>query len=123
MSYSRALRVQDQLKKEVSEIILGTLKDPQIGFVTITAVEVSGDLKLAKVFYSVLGTPQEKQNTALALKRARGFIQAEINRRVRMKKTPQISFEFDHSIEYGDRIDKIIEELHQETKEENEENS
>lgn len=121
MQYSRALRVQDLLKKEISQIILEMLKDPQIGFVTITAVEVSADLKNAKVFYSVLGTPQEKQNTASALNRARGFVQAEINRRVRMKKTPQIDFEFDHSLEYGDRIDKIIEQLHQEKKDKSEE--
>src|SRR4030066_1628964 len=103
MQYSRALRVQDLLKKEISQIILEMLKDPQIGFVTITAVEVSADLKLAKVFYSVLGTPPEKQNTASALNRARGFIQGEHNRRVRMKKTPQINFEFDHSLDYGSR--------------------
>jgi len=123
MQYSRALRVQDLLKKEISQIILEMLKDPQIGFVTITAVEVSADLKNAKVFYSVLGTPQEKQNTASALNRARGFIQSEINRRVRMKKTPQINFEFDHSLEYGDRIDRIIEQLHQEKKDKSEEDA
>ncbi len=123
MQYPRALRVQDQLKKEISQIILEMLKDPQIGFVTITAVEVSADLKLAKIFYSVLGTPPEKQNTASALNRARGFIQAEINRRVRMKRVPQISFEFDRSVEYGDRIYKIIEQLHQEENQKNEEES
>ena len=123
MMYSRALRIQDQLRKEISEIIQNGLKDPQIGFVTITAVEVSGDLKNATVFYSVLGGAKEKQDTAAALKRARGFIQAEINRRVRMKRIPQISFEFDRSVEYGDRIDKIIEQIHQEEKSENEEKS
>ncbi len=123
MQYSRALRVQDLLKKEISQIILEMLKDPQIGFVTITGVEVTADLKSAKVFYSVLGTLQQRQDTASALSRARGFIQAEINRRVRMKRVPQISFEFDGSLEYGDRIEKIIEELHQEEKKRNEEES
>lgn len=123
MQYPRALRVQDLLKKEISQIILEMLKDPQIGFVTITGVQVTADLKSAKVFYSVLGTPQQRQDTASALSRARGFIQAEINRRIRMKRVPQVSFEFDGSLEYGDRIDKIIEELHKEEKQKNEEES
>ncbi len=92
------------------------LKDPGIGFVTITGVEVSPDLKRAKVFYSVLGEEDSKKQSASALKRACGFIQHEIGKRLRLKHIPEISFQFDSSVEYGAHIEELIQKIHQKEK-------
>jgi ribosome-binding factor A len=109
----RAERVGDLIKREVSQIIQYELKDPGIGFVTITAVELSSDLKHAKIFYSVLGDEKAKKESSSALKRACGFIQREIGRKLRLKYTPEISFLFDPSVEYGAHIETLITKIHQ----------
>lgn len=112
MQYKRAERIGDLIKEEVSQIIQYELKDPGIGFVTITGVEVSDDLKHAKIFYSVLGDESAKKESSSALKRACGFVQHEIGRRLRLKYTPEIYFQFDPSVEYGARIETLIKEIH-----------
>jgi ribosome-binding factor A len=109
----RAERVGDLIKREVSQIIQYELKDPGIGFVTITAVELSSDLRHAKIFYSVLGDEKAKEGSSSALKRACGFIQHEIGKKLRLKYTPEISFLFDPSVEYGARIETLITKIHQ----------
>lgn len=114
MQYRRAERVSDQIKREVSQIIERLLKDPGIGFVTITGVEMTDDLREAKIFYSVLGNEQKKKDTKIALERATGFIQAEIGKRIRIRHTPIISFKYDKSIEYGAHIEELIKKIHQE---------
>lgn len=121
MQYQRKDRVGDLIKREIAQIIQNELKDPGIGFVTITGVEVSADLRLARVFYSVLGDEESKKRSASALKRASGFIQNEIGGRLRLKYTPEISFHFDKSVEYGARIEELIQKIHR--AEESEENS
>lgn len=108
----RAERVGDLIKKEISQIIQYELKDPGIGFVTITAVELSGDLKHAKIFYSVLGDEKAKNESSSALKRACGFIQHEIGRRLKLRYTPEIYFLFDPSVEYGAHIETLIKKIH-----------
>jgi len=110
--YKRAERVGDLIKKEISQIIQYELKDPGIGFVTITAVELSSDLKHAKIFYSVLGDEKAKQESSSALKRACGFIQHEVGRRLRLRYTPEILFLFDSSVEYGAHIETLIQQIH-----------
>lgn len=110
----RANRVAEQMKKEMSDIISRRLKDPRVGFVTVTDVEVTGDLQQAKVFITVLGDEDTKAETLKALEKAKGFIRSEIGSRIRLRKTPEIFFEFDESIEYGNRIEKIIAELKKE---------
>lgn len=112
MQYQRRDRVGDLIKREIAQIIQRELKDPGIGFVTITDVEVSADLKQAKVFYSVLGDEDAKRKSELALKRASGFIQNEIGGRLRLKYTPEVLFRFDKSIEYGARIEELIRKIH-----------
>ncbi len=107
----RANRVAEQMKKEMSDIIGRRLKDPRVGFVTVTDVEVTGDLQQAKVFITVLGDDDAKAETLKALEKAKGFIRSEIGSRIRLRKTPEIFFEFDESIEYGNRIEKLISEL------------
>lgn len=107
----RANRVAEQMKQELSDIITRRLKDPRVGFVTITDVEVTGDLQQAKVYFTVLGDEEKKSSTLEALEKASGFIRSEIGNRIRLRKTPEIQFSFDESIAYGNRIEKIIADL------------
>jgi ribosome-binding factor A len=112
----RANRVGEQMKKELSDIIGRKIKDPRIGFVTVTDVQVTGDLQQAKVYISVLGDDEQKENTLKGLAKAKGFIRSEIGHRIRLRKTPEIIFEFDESINYGNRIESLIHQLHTEDK-------
>ncbi|MGJ7921019.1 30S ribosome-binding factor RbfA [Neobacillus sp. LXY-4] len=112
----RANRVGEQMKKELGDIIGRKIKDPRIGFVTVTDVEVSGDLQQAKVFISVLGDEAQRENTLKGLAKAKGFIRTEIGQRIRLRKTPEIIFEFDESIDYGNRIETLLHEIHAEDK-------
>lgn len=112
----RANRVGEQMKKELSDIIGRKLKDPRIGFVTVTDVQVTGDLQQAKVFISVLGDDEQKENTLKGLAKAKGFIRTEIGHRIRLRKTPEIIFEFDESIDYGNRIETLLHQLHSDDK-------
>ncbi|MCL6573382.1 MAG: 30S ribosome-binding factor RbfA, partial [Bacillus sp. (in: Bacteria)] len=112
----RANRVGEQMKKELSDIIGRKIKDPRIGFVTVTDVEVTGDLQQAKVFISVLGDEEQRENTLKGLAKAKGFIRSEIGNRIRLRKTPEIIFEWDESIDYGHRIDTLLNQLHTDEK-------
>ncbi|WP_243386906.1 30S ribosome-binding factor RbfA [Bacillus kexueae] len=109
----RANRVAEQMKKELSDIIGRKIKDPRIGFVTVTDVRLSGDLQIAKVYISVLGDEKQREDTLKGLAKAKGFIRSEIGQRIRLRKTPEIQFEFDESIDYGNRIETLIHELNQ----------
>lgn len=107
----RANRVAEQMKQELTDIISRRLKDPRIGFVTITDVDVTGDLQQAKVYFTVLGDENNKKETLIALEKATGFIRSEIGSRIRLRKTPELFFEFDESIAYGHRIEKILSDI------------
>jgi ribosome-binding factor A len=112
----RANRVGEQMKKELSDIIGRKIKDPRIGFVTVTDVQVTGDLQQAKVFISVLGDEEQKENTLKGLAKAKGFIRTEIGHRIRLRKTPEIQFEWDDAMEYGNRINSLLHQLHDDEK-------
>ncbi|MBO0959106.1 30S ribosome-binding factor RbfA [Neobacillus sp. MM2021_6] len=112
----RANRVGEQMKKELSDIIGRKIKDPRIGFVTVTDVQVTGDLQQAKVFISVLGDDEQKENTLKGLAKAKGFIRTEIGHRIRLRKTPEIIFEWDESINYGNHIETLLHQLHTDDK-------
>jgi len=112
----RANRVGEQMKKELGDIISRKIKDPRIGFVTVTDVEVTGDLQQAKVFISVLGDEEQRENTLKGLAKAKGFIRTEIGQRIRLRKTPEITFEFDESVDYGNRIENLLHQLHSDDK-------
>ncbi len=103
----RVERVREAIKVEISDVIQ-KLKDPRVGFTTVTDVEVSGDLRYVKVFVSVYGSEQAKAQTMEALERARGHVRTEIGRRVRLHHTPEIAFVFDSSLEYGARINELL---------------
>jgi ribosome-binding factor A len=119
MGFHRTQRVGDLIKREISIIIDKELKDPRIGLITVTGVEITADLRHAKVFFSVLGDEHVQSQAASGLESARFFIQGEIGRRLRLKYTPELSFSLDQSLEYGFHIDKLLKEL----KEDNEESS
>lgn len=116
----RSTRVGEQMKKELSEILGRKIKDPRVGFVTVTDVEVSGDLQQAKVFISVLGDEEKRQDSLKGLAKAKGFIRSELGKRIRLRKTPEIIFEFDESIDYGNRIENLLHQIHKEDKDQNE---
>ena len=109
------------MKKELGEIIGRKIKDPRIGFVTVTDVEVTGDLQQATVYISVLGDEEQRENTLKGLAKAKGFIRSEIGQRIRLRKTPEIIFEFDESIDYGNKIDTLLHQIHNENKEKGQE--
>lgn len=117
----RANRVGEQMKKELSEIIGRKIKDPRIGFVTVTDVHVTGDLQQATVYISVLGDEEQRENTLKGLAKAKGFIRSEIGSQIRLRKTPEIVFEFDESIDYGNRIETLLTKIHNEEKQDDEE--
>ncbi len=103
-------RVNESLRQVLSEA-LPELKDPRIGFVTVTGVETSSDLRHARVFVSVFGPERRREQTLVALSAAHGVLQARLARELRMKRTPQLTFEYDPSVERGVRMTKLIDGL------------
>lgn len=111
----RANRVAEQMKKELGEIIGRKLKDPRIGFVTVTDVVVTGDLQQATIYITVLDGKRE--DTLKALEKAKGFIRSEIGQRIRLRITPELLFEFDESAAYGNRIDDLLRQINKSSEE------
>ena len=111
MTNKRAIRVGELLKEEISQIVLREMKDPRIGFVSVTDVEVSGDLRHAKVFISVYGSDKEKEETLEGLQQAQGFVRKLVGERIKIHHTPEIIFRYDDSIENGVHISEIIKDL------------
>ncbi len=107
----RAEKLREFVKEEVSEIIQRELKDPRIGFVSITDVEVSADLRHARVFVSVLGDAEAKTKTMAGLNSARGFIRGELGKRMQVRYTPELHFRLDESIERGTRVVSLLREV------------
>jgi len=108
---SRQEKLAEELRKEVSNIIQKEVKDPRLGFVTITKVEITQDLRYAKIFFSVLGEDKEYKKTRLALDSAMGFIRSLIAQRVKLRFAPEIVFKEDRSSEYSIKIQKLLDEI------------
>ena len=106
--FKRADRVGDQIRVELADIIHRKIKDPRVGFMTVTRVEVSDDLKHAKVFFSILGDEAMRKETLKGLKSAAHFIRGELGRRLKLRYTPEVVFLFDESIARGDRMLEIL---------------
>ena len=106
----RMRRVNEAVREVISEAV-GELKDPRVGFVTVTGVETSADLRHATVFVSVLGTERKRERTLAGLTAAHGLLQACVARELRMKRTPQLTFEYDPTVERGVRMTQLIDEL------------
>jgi ribosome-binding factor A len=114
MENTRTNRVAEQMKKEIGDILNRKLKDPRIGFVTVTDVALTNDLQQATIYISVLGEEAEKEDTLIGLSKASGFIRSEVGKRIRLRKVPEIMFEFDEAHAYGNKIDAILRELNKE---------
>lgn len=108
---SRVDKIAHAIKKEISTIIHSELNDPRLGFVTITAVEMSPDLRVAKVSFSVLGKEEEYKKTKEALDSSLGFIRRLIAQRIRLRFAPEFIFKIDKSIEYSVRIEEVLNKI------------
>jgi ribosome-binding factor A len=109
LPYKRSQRVSDLLRKEIADIIMYKLKDPRIGFITVTGVDVTDDIKIARIYVSIL-KDEERKTTIEILNSAKSFIRSELSKRLRMKFIPSIEFRLDTSIEYGDKIERLLKE-------------
>ena len=110
MSGDRLRRVNEAVREVLSGAITSELKDPRVGFVTVTAVETSSDIRHARVYVSVLGNPGERRRTMQALDAAHGFLQRRVGSELRMKNTPQLQFVYDDTPERGMRITEILDQ-------------
>lgn len=110
----RTERMAALIQIELSKIVLRKLKDPRIGFLTVTGADVAPDLKSARVYYSVFGDVEQKKNTQATLDHAAGFLQHEIAQSLKLRFTPKLTFHLDESAEQGERIDRILRELNPE---------
>src|SRR5690625_7662670 len=104
----RVNRLAEQIKQEVGEIVNQKLKDPRIGFVTITDVELTNDLQQATIYFSILGDKEERDTSLIGLTKASGFVRSEIGKRIRLRKVPEINFAYDEGSAYGNKIDSIL---------------
>src|SRR3954464_8320941 len=110
MAGPRMRRINEVLREVVGAAVAGGLNDPRIGFVTVTAVETSPDLRTAKVFVSVLGDEDEREATFEGLRSSHGVIQSRIAAETRMKRTPTLTFHHDETIEQGARVFELLED-------------
>lgn len=108
---SRPSRVGDQIRAELAELLTREVHDPGIGFLTITSVKVSADLQQARVYYTSIGDQKARKESARALNRATPFLRRQVGQRLRLKRVPELTFFYDESIEQGDRVEKILQEL------------
>ena len=106
----RMRRVNEAVREVLAEAV-GELKDPRIGFVTVTGVKTSRDLRQATVFVSVLGSERKREQSLAGLEAAHGVLQAQIASELRLKRTPQLTFQYDPTVEQGVRMSKLIDEL------------
>lgn len=116
MAKIRTGRVGEQIKKELSLLIQTELKDPRIGFITVTGVDVTNDLSQAKVYLSVFGDEEQKSSTLKALDKANGYLRSELGKRIRLRHIPELIFKFDESIAYGSRIEKLLSDIDKDEK-------
>ena len=121
-SQLRIEKLQELIKQEMSKMLLREIKDPRIGFVTVTDVEITGDLREAKIYVSVMGDEKKVQDSLKGLKSALGFIRREIGKRIRLRFTPEISFALDTSLDYSEHIQKILLDIEKEGTKQNENN-
>ncbi len=108
MSTPRIARLRELLKKETGAILQRQMKDPRIGFVSVTDVELSADLRHAKIFVSIFGDAEAKARTMRGLTSAQGFIRTELARRIRLRHIPEVAFKVDESIERGARVNELL---------------
>lgn len=110
----RTERVGHEIQAAIADMLTrGQLRDPRIGFITITGVKVSPDLRVARVFYSMIGSEQQKAETQEGLDAAKGFVRREVTARLKLRFSPEVFFSFDESVGEGDKIDRLLREVKQ----------
>ena len=107
----RNIKLAGMLRREVSDILLNDLKDPRIGFITITHVEVTKDCRYARIYFSIYGANKEKDEAKKGLESATGFVRKLIGERIRMRFVPEIEFKLDESVEEGFRMDELFKRI------------
>jgi ribosome-binding factor A len=113
---TRPERVGEEILHELGALLVREVHDPGIGFVTLTRAKVAPDLQLVRVYYTIIGDDKAKQETARALERATPFLRRQIGSRIRLRRVPELRFEFDQSVEHQDRVERILLELAEERK-------
>jgi len=108
MGQQRVEKIQEFIQQELSKLILRGLKDPRIGFVTVTAVEVTGDLRSAKVYVSLMGSEEQKKASWEGLQNSLGYMRTEVGRRLGIRHTPELSLHRDNSLDNSDHIQKLL---------------
>ena len=111
MTVKRAEKVAEAIHEIVSALLIKGVKDPRIGFTTITGVKLSDDLHLATIYFTVVGDESEKKSTEQGLNSARGFLRKELGKNLRMRYIPDLLFRYDASIDYGQHIDTLLNEI------------
>ena len=117
MASSRPERVGDQIRAEIADLLARVVQDPGIGFLTVTHVKVTPDLQQARVYYTTLGDEKARKDSGRALERVAPFLRRQIGQRLRLKRVPELQFFFDETVERGDRIEQILQELSAERRE------
>ncbi|PYV11647.1 MAG: 30S ribosome-binding factor RbfA [Acidobacteria bacterium] len=107
----RQERLADQIQIEVAEMISAELKDPRIGFATVTRVDLTPDLTRARILVSVLGSPEAKEETLAGLASAAGYVRHELARRLRIRRTPELAFVLDHGPEEGQKLETLLQKI------------
>jgi ribosome-binding factor A len=115
-TFKRAERVSDQMKQEIADILMRRIKDPRIGFVTVTDVDVADDLRNANVYVSIYGSDAEKEKSLKGLRSAAPFIRSELGKRMRMRYMPELLFRFDATVERGAHIMELLREIEEKEK-------
>jgi ribosome-binding factor A len=108
----RPARIGEEIRIELSMLLMREVKDPGVGFITLTEVTVTPDLQIARVYYTTIGDDKARQQTRRALERAKPFLRRQVGRRLQLRRVPELEFFFDESVERGDRIERIIQDLH-----------
>ncbi len=111
LGYKRTERLNDQIRMEIADILMTKVKDPRVGFVTVTSVEVSQDLRYAKVFVSILAALAPSEKTMEGLTKAASFIRGELGRRLHIRYIPELTFQLDRSAEETERVLKLLDEV------------
>ena len=119
-SYQRSDRVADIIRREVSDILFREVKDPRLSFITITSVDLGKDLRNAKIYYTSLKEAEELEEIKKSLKKAVGFVQRKLGKRVHLRYLPQLSFVYDSSLKYGSHMDNIFRKIDEELSEKEE---
>jgi ribosome-binding factor A len=114
MTSPRTARVGEQIRHDIADLLTVAVRDPAIGFITITRVTVTPDLQQARVYYTIIGDEKARRETARGLERARPMLRRHLGKRLRLRRVPELQFFFDESVGHQDRIEQIVQQLQQE---------